>query len=133
VTIILDASLIVPLLIDDDNSLECQELVRQSPNRIHLDFTLIEVANSLRSAVARGRISTERSIAAYQELVAICDNPIKASDHLAAAFTLALAINHSVYDCLYAIAARENKATLLTCDAKFAAKLDPAVYSVQVH
>lgn len=62
----------------------------------------------------------------------LVSNPIGASQYLNDAFTLALQINQSVYDCLYAIAARENKATLVTCDAKFAAKLDPAVYKVQV-
>jgi predicted nucleic acid-binding protein len=49
-----------------------------------------------------------------------------------AAFALALEINHPVYDCLYAIAARENDATLITCDAKFAAKLDTAICSVKL-
>jgi predicted nucleic acid-binding protein len=132
VTIIPDASIIVPLLINEDNSQTCQGIIQQTADRIHLDFTLIEVTNSLRSSVARGRISLERSKAAFKELIAICDNPIQASDYLEAALVLALEINHSVYDCLYAIAARKNDATLVTCDTKFAAKLDPAIYSVQV-
>jgi predicted nucleic acid-binding protein len=132
VTIIPDASVIVPLLLNEVNSELCQKTIQQSPDRIHLDFTLIEVSNALRSGVARARISHERSLAAYEELQAICDSPIRASNYLEPAFALALKINHSVYDCLYAIAARENDATLVTCDAKFAAKLDPAIYRVQV-
>jgi predicted nucleic acid-binding protein len=132
VTIIPDASLIVPLLIDEDNSLECQELMRQSPHRIHLDFTLVEVSNSLRNAVVRNRISGQRAAAAFKELKVICDNPINASQYLESAYALALAINHPIYDCLYAVAARENKATLITCDAKFAAKLDPQIFKVHV-
>jgi predicted nucleic acid-binding protein len=132
VTIIPDASVIVPVLLNEVNSVLCQKTIQQSPDRIHLDFTLIEVSNALRSGVARARISKERSLAAYEELQAICENPIRANDYLERAFTLALQINHSVYDCLYAIAARENDATLVTCDAKFAAKLDPQTFKVQV-
>jgi predicted nucleic acid-binding protein len=127
-----DASVIVPLLINEENSQICQEMIQGSADRLHLDFTLIEVANTLRSSVARGRISQERSEAAYKELIAICDNPIQAYVYLENALVLALQINHPVYDCLYAIAARENSATLVTCDAKFAAKLDTAIYSVKL-
>jgi predicted nucleic acid-binding protein len=132
VTIIPDASVIVPLLLNEENSTICQEIIEGSLKRIHLDFTLIEVSNSLRSAVARGRISLHRSKTAFDELNMICDHPIRSSVYLENALSLALQINHSVYDCLYAIAARANNATLVTCDAKFAAKLDNAIYSVKV-
>jgi predicted nucleic acid-binding protein len=132
VTIIPDASIIVPLLINEENSQICQEIIQGSADRLHLDFTLIEVANTLRSSVAPGRISRERSEAAYKELIAICDNPIQAYVYLEDALALALQIDHPVYDCLYAVAARENDATLVTCDATFAAKLDATVYSVKL-
>lgn len=131
-TLIPDASVIVPLLLNEENSTICQEIIEGSLNRIHLDFTLIEVSNSLRSAVARGRISLQRSRAAFDELNIICDHPIQSSIYLEGALALALEINHSVYNCLYAIAARENGVTLVTCDAKFAAKLDRAKFAVQV-
>jgi predicted nucleic acid-binding protein len=132
VTAIFDASVIFPLLVEEENSEACQELVEGSPDRVHLDFTIIEVSNSLRSAVLRNRISSQRAAVAFQELKIICENPIQASDYLDEAFALALKINHSVNDCLYAIAARQNDATLVTCDAKFSAKLDPAIYRVLV-
>lgn len=130
-TIIPDTSVIVPLLLNEENSTICQDIIEGSLNRIHLDFTLIEVSNSLQSAVARGRISAQRSKAAFDELNMVCGQPIQSSTYLESALALALEINHSVYDCLYAIAARENIATLVTCDAKFAAKLEREKYAVQ--
>jgi predicted nucleic acid-binding protein len=130
--IVVDASIVFPLLVDEDKSLAARRVFSETENIIFLDFLLIEIANGLASSLRRRRYDTNYAMKAMAKAGKLISNPERASKFLNAAFTLALEINHPIYDCLYAIAARENKATLVTCDAKFAAKLDPAVYSVQV-
>lgn len=127
-----DASVLVPIFIEEQNSEACQEALIDNVDRLFLDFTLIEVSNALRSAVLRQRLSAVRATSAQADLMSMAGRPIQASQYLDQALILALSINHSVYDCLYAIAAHDKDATLLTCDRRFADKLDSALYRVRV-
>jgi predicted nucleic acid-binding protein len=129
--VVLDASIVFPLLVEEDKSLLAQEVYSSSSECVVLDFLHIEVSNALASAIRQQRITAEHATNAQMELGALLPITATASHYLNAAFALAKEINHSVYDCLYAVAARENDATLVTCDVKFAAKLDPTKYRVQ--
>jgi predicted nucleic acid-binding protein len=132
VVVVLDASLVFPLLVEEDKSLLAQEIYANSVEHLVLDFLHIEVSNAIASAIRQRRITTSQASKAQIELVSLLPITATASQYLDAAFALALEINHPVYDCLYAIAARENDATLATCDVRFARKLDPELYRVQV-
>jgi predicted nucleic acid-binding protein len=132
VVAVFDASAIFPLLVEEEKSVQAEAAFENSTASIILDFLHIELGNSLASSVRRQRITLEEAAALQGKLMTIVPATNHAAQFLDEAFTLALAINHPVYDCLYAVAARENKATLITCDAKFAGKLDPAIYRVQV-
>jgi predicted nucleic acid-binding protein len=109
-----------------------QEIYENSTEYLVLDFLHIEVSNAFASAIRQRRITAALATKAQIELAELLPITASASQYLTAAFALALQINHPVYDCLYAVAARENSATLVTCDAKFAAKLDTAIYSVKL-
>jgi predicted nucleic acid-binding protein len=132
VVVVLDASIVFPLLIEEEKSLIAQEIYESSSQHLVLDFLHIEIANALASAIRQQRITASLATKAQMELAALLPITSMASHYLNAAFALALEIKHPIYDCLYAIAARENNATLVTCDTKFAAKLDRNVYRVQV-
>jgi predicted nucleic acid-binding protein len=82
--------------------------------------------------VRRARINQGQAIEFLEEVLNLAKQIIPANSFLREAHALSLRINHPVYDCLYAIAARENGATLVTCDTKFTAKLDAAIYQVRV-
>jgi predicted nucleic acid-binding protein len=129
---VVDASIFFPLLVNEDKSIVARRVLSETDDVIFLDFLLIEIANSLASSLRRRRFDTDYAIEAMAKAKKLITQPVSAAHYLDDAFTLALAINHPVYDCLYAITARENKGTLVTCDAKFAAKLDPATYGVLV-
>lgn len=129
---VLDASIVFPLLVNEEKSVAAHSVFSEAKANIFLDFLLIEIANGLASSLRRRRFDEAYAHEAMEAARKLVSNPLGASQYLNDAFTLALAINHSVYDCLYAVAARENKATLVTCDAKFAAKLDSATYDVLV-
>jgi predicted nucleic acid-binding protein len=132
VVVVLDASIVFPLLVEEDKSLLATEIYTNSTEYLVLDFLHIEVSNALASAIRQRRITAEHATNAQMELGVLLPITATASQYLNAAFALAQEINHSVYDCLYAVAAREIDATLVTCDVKFAAKLDPTKYRVQL-
>jgi predicted nucleic acid-binding protein len=132
VVVVLDASIVFPLLVKEDKSLLAQENYANSTKNLVLDFLHIEISNALASAIRQRRITAALATKAQIELAELLPITEAASQYLTAAFALALEINHPVYDCLYAIAARENDATLVTCDARFAAKLDTTIYNVKL-
>jgi predicted nucleic acid-binding protein len=130
--VVFDASIIFPLLVNEEKSIPAREIYAKSQDVIFLDFLRIEIANALASSTRRRRFDQNYAKEALQKLDRLILRATNSAPFVTAAFALALEINHPVYDCLYAIAAREHDATLVTCDGKFAAKLDQAKYSVQV-
>jgi|APTNR8051073442_1049403.scaffolds.fasta_scaffold03369_9 predicted nucleic acid-binding protein len=130
--LLIDNSIVFKLFIAEDKSDEVRKLFSENHDFIFLDFTLIEAANSFASAVKRSRIDDAQANANFSSLMTLATIVTPANQFLQDALELALEINHSVYDCLYAVAAQKNGATLVTCDAKFAAKLNPANYQTQV-
>ncbi len=128
--VVLDASLVFPLLVEEEKSLIAQEIYANSTEHLVLDFLHIEISNALASAIRQRRITVAHASKAQIELGSLLPITAAASQYLDAAFALALKINHSVYDCLYAVVAQANGATLVTCDAKFAAKLNPTLFEV---
>jgi predicted nucleic acid-binding protein len=130
--IVFDASVVFSLLVEEEKSPQAETAFENATELLILDFLHIEIGNSLASSVRRKRITSEQATRARLKALALAPTTAIASKFLDEAFNLALAINHPIYDCLYAIAARESGATLVTCDAKFAAKLDPAAYKVLV-
>jgi predicted nucleic acid-binding protein len=129
---VFDASVIFSLLVEEEKSPQAEIAFENASDVLILDFLHIEIGNSLASSVRRKRITLEQAGKARSKALALAPPTVEASQFLDDAFALALAIHHPIYDCLYAVAARTNTASLVTCDAKFAAKLDPAIYSVQV-
>jgi predicted nucleic acid-binding protein len=132
VVVVFDASIIFPLLVNEEKSLVAREIYAESQDVIFLDFLRLEIAIGLASSVRRRRFDQIYAKEAMEKLDKLILGATNSAPFVTAAFALALEINHPVYDCLYAIAARKNDATLVTCDTKFAAKLDPEIYSVRV-
>lgn len=130
--VIVDASFIFPLLAKEENSDKVSAALAQLDEIIDLDFTLIEISNALTSSVCRKRISAQFANEAQFQFRALAQNTILTQQFLQEAFELTLQINHPVYHCLYAIVARENNATPVTCDARFAAKLDHSLIKTLV-
>jgi predicted nucleic acid-binding protein len=129
--VVLDASFVFPMLVEEEKSALALKARTSFSKLVVLDFLHIEISNALASAVRQRRITAEFATRAQVELGLLLPISAAASQYLTAAFTLALELNHPVYDCLYAVAAREKGATLVTCDRKFAAKLDPARFAVR--
>jgi predicted nucleic acid-binding protein len=119
-------------LVNEEKSLVAREIYAKSHDVIFLDFLRVEIANGLASLVRRRRVDQTYATQAMEKLDRLILCATNSASFVTAAFALALEINHPVYDCRYAIAARENDVTLVTCDVKFAGKLDPQLYRVQL-
>jgi predicted nucleic acid-binding protein len=130
--VVFDASIVFPLLVNEEKSIVAREIYAKSQDVIFLDFLRVEIANGLASSVRRRRFDQIYAKEAMEKLDRLILRSTNSAPFVTAAFALALESNHPVYDCLYAIAARENDATLATCDVRFARKLDPERYRVQV-
>ena len=130
--LLLDTSVVFPFFINEENSLKVREIFTSDNEIWFLDFTLVEAANSFASAVRRKRINQQQAEKFFSALILLAENVIIGNQYLSMALSLALKIDHSVYDCLYAIAAHENDAILITSDAKFATKLEDLEINVRL-
>lgn len=129
---VFDASAIFPLFVTEDKSQIAKEVFSQHKDIIFIDYILIEISNGLASSVRRQRITKDFALNVQKNLHFVINDTIKAHQYLNAAFELSLSINHPVYDCLYAVAAKENNAILVTADEKFAQKLDENLYKTHI-
>ena len=133
--IVLDASLAVKLLVHENDSDDALYWYRTfGADLLAPDLIAVEVAQAIVRRVNMRQLSRDdarRMIATWAEFL---DDVITLSStdtvRLGAAAEIAMSIGHPVEDCLYLALAIEQGCTLVTCDARFAAKarsLHPAI------
>ena len=122
-TIVVDTSVAIKWVIEEDGSDHARGLVATDEALIAPDFLVLESANVLWSAFRRGRITVDRAKAA---LTAIQTTPLAflpTAHYVGAAQALAFELAHPVYDALYLAVALAERAVLVTADDGFIAKL----------
>jgi predicted nucleic acid-binding protein len=117
-SLIVDASVVVKLLLDEPDSPNAALLV-QTHDILVPDFARLEVGNTLWSRVHAGEL--DRSAA--QDLLALLDSPdiefISINPLVARALALAAEIDHPIYDCAYLALAELRRIPLVTADNRF--------------
>lgn len=128
---IVDASVAFKWIVtEDDSELAIAWIGREELKAPHLIHA--EVGNALSKRIRRGQFTSaegasERLSRLSQIIVTIDETP-----YMARALEIAVALDHSFYDCVYAAMAEANSEALLTADAVFATKIERAGLAVKV-
>lgn len=120
-TLVVDASVALKWVLDEDGSDRARQIL-QTDVLLAPDLMWIEFANVLWVYVRRGLISRGDAEAAREALEAAPITALPSRPLLAAAHRAAFDLGHAVYECVYLAAAVDERATLVTADAAFAAK-----------
>ncbi len=128
-TIVCDASVLVKLVLQERASAEARELLKQALFRgeeiYTSDIALAEALNTLwKHATLHRDLGTEEALKAAQDLLATTSRMrlVATTDIALDALRTALQTGITLYDALYAAAAKKLSATLITADEKLAEK-----------
>jgi predicted nucleic acid-binding protein len=123
-TLVVDASVAVKWFVHQPDSAQAKAIADGDDVLLAPDFIIAEVGNALWRHVRVKEISLDDAIESVADLLPYLITEIVSSTMLSkAALHMAAALDHSVYDCLYAVLALERRATLITDDRRFAEKL----------
>ena len=130
--VIVDASVAIKWVIEEQGSSEARMLIKTEPLAAP-DLLFIECANVLWAKVRRRLISGPDARSALQAIEAVPIRSLSTRDHAAAAQAIALELDQTAYDSLYLAVALAEHAELVTADEAFAtAALGNPVYRSSV-
>jgi predicted nucleic acid-binding protein len=116
--LVADASVVVKCLVPESGSLHAIKLMRGPVPPVAPEFVYAEVTNALWKNVRRGLVGPATVAHAVHALLGMSLETIALEALTSAAFDLAVAHNHPVYDCYYLAAAIQNDATLATAEER---------------
>jgi predicted nucleic acid-binding protein len=118
-TVVVDASVAIKWVIDEDGSLVARDLIlRESLAAPELMF--VECANVLRTKVRAGQLGSDLARRAMLDLDATPIRSVLVRPHAVTAHAIAVELQTSAYDALYLAVALAERARLITADRRFA-------------
>ena len=129
-TIVVDASVAIKWVLEEEHSAVARAL--HSERLTAPALWLAECGNVLWKRTRRGELAPDE---ARDKLDALSSAPVVTTPldpDLSAALTLANALGHPVYDCLYLAAAIREDAVVVTADARFVRAVEGTAYAGRV-
>jgi predicted nucleic acid-binding protein len=130
--IILDASLVLPLMIDESGTQAARAAYLAADTLAAPELLYIECANALRTRVKRGLTSQALAEAALDGVLGLPIRLVPSGTVMPKALKLGIELDHAVYDCLYLATALSLNGQVATMDKKFASKARLCGYSESV-
>lgn len=120
--VVLDASVVLKLLVQEPGSEQALALLDRAEERIAPDWLGVEMAGALWNKVKYSRllaVHAERCLEAYPSFL---DRLVPSAPLLPDVLRLAIRLQHPVYDCLYLALAMSENTRLITADKKLHAQ-----------
>jgi predicted nucleic acid-binding protein len=121
-TLVIDASIAVKWVVEEDGTPEALMLRRQA-KLIAPDLLMAECANILWKKVQRDELSKEEALLAARLLQGAEIELLPTRSSMEAATRIAIELDHPAYDCLYLALAIENGCKFVTADQRLLRKL----------
>lgn len=135
-TIIVDASVAAKWLFPEPDTHKARALLDEARiGRLTMlapELLPVEVASSLWKRVYRQGLEFDEVWAQYNRFLRLCPALVRISSLTDAAFRLALANRHPIYDCLYVALALETPCSLVTADERLFQAFSPAYPQIQL-
>lgn len=126
---VIDASVAVKWLVQEDYSREAAGLLTSSPTLVAPELLFAEAANAIWAMLRRGDIDAE----GYADAVVLLEAlpvgvPRSMRELTAPASRLARDLDHPIYDCFYLALAVQQQYPVVTADNRFMAKVRNHAY-----
>jgi predicted nucleic acid-binding protein len=121
--LVVDASVAAKWLIEEDGSDAALALLERDEPLIAPSLILLEVASVLWKRCRAGGISAAEGRSALAALEGYFAELVPDQDLVGSAFTIALDLDHPIYDCLYVALAAARDCRLVTADARLLGRL----------
>jgi len=119
-TVVVDASVALKWVIEEDGSQAAQALIAEHPLAAP-DLLAVECANFLWAKARRGSLSRDLARTALDAILATPVRLLPSAAHVSAAQTIAFDLDQTAQDSLYLAVALAEHATFITADERFAA------------
>jgi predicted nucleic acid-binding protein len=116
--LVLDASILVKLFINEEGSRSAANLVGKAKVLIAPDLLWAEAGNVLWKYCRRRELKADEAAAILADMVRMPIEILPSRDFIETALNLAIHSDRTVYDCLYLAAAVQEKGILLTADER---------------
>ena len=129
---VVDASVAVKWFVREEHSDEARELAESGAQLIAPRFICLEVAGALAKKARRKLIQLSHLEDYLSALPTFFDELIDDEDLVRSAISLAVELDHPLYDCLYIEAAKRRQAIAVTSDLRLLGKVKLGRYRNEV-
>ena len=124
---VVDASVAIKWVVDEQQRDAARRFLIENVDLVAPEFLLVEIANILRSKVARQEVGRDQARSALEAIRLAVPTLVPDKDLVGPALDLTLKLDHPSYDCMYLACAVDYDANLITADTRLIGKLKQTV------